>query len=103
MPETDLLVNTTPVGMSGTEETGAFPFLRGLKEGAPAMDCVYAPPRTPFMEAAEAYGHPTANGLGMLIYQAVYACAFFFGETFDDETVTRLGHLLTETAPVSHP
>ena len=46
------------------------------------------------MAAAEALGHPTMNGLGMLIYQAIYAYGFFRGEDFDEKTVTELGGLL---------
>ena len=98
MEITDLLVNTTPVGMEGTGQTGSFPFLTALKPGAPAADCVYAPPVTPFMAAAEVLGHPTMNGLGMLIYQAIYAYAFFREETFDPGTVTALGALLKQAA-----
>ena len=96
MEATDLIVNTTPVGMTGTGETGQFPFLSALKQGAAAVDCVYAPPVTPFLAEAAALGHPTANGLGMLIYQAIFAYAFFRGETFNDQTVSRLGRLLGE-------
>ena len=92
LPHADLLINTTPLGMTGTGQAGAFDFVQALKPGAPAVDCVYSPPVTPFMEAA--MGHPTANGLGMLIYQAVYAYAFFHGETFSESEVTRLGALL---------
>ena len=95
--QTDLLINTTPVGMEGTGQTGSFPFLAALKPDAPAADCVYAPPVTPFMAAAEALGHPTMNGLGMLIYQAIYAYAFFREETFDGDRVTALGALLRRT------
>lgn len=96
MPETDILINTTPVGMEGVAGTGQYGFLRSLKPGAAAVDCIYAPPVTPFLAAAKALGHPTANGLGMLIYQAVYAYAFFRELEFSEETVTRLGKLLRE-------
>ena len=100
--DTDILINTTPVGMEGTGETGAFPFLLALKPGALAMDCIYAPAMTPFMEAAKALGHPVANGIGMLVYQAVYAYAFFRELEFDSETVARLGKLLLEASGVEH-
>ena len=98
--DTDILINTTPVGMEGTGETGAFPFLPALKPGALAMDCIYAPAMTPFMEAAKALGHPVANGIGMLVYQAVYAYAFFRDLDFDGETVSRLGGLLLDASGV---
>ena len=94
MPDTDILVNTTPVGMEGTGETGGFPFMDALQPGAPAVDCIYAPARTPFMEAALSFGHPVANGIGMLVYQAICAYGFFRDIEFDEEAVSRLGKLL---------
>ena len=100
LPDTDILINTTPVGMEGTGKTGSFPFLRTLKPGALAMDCIYAPAMTLFMSEAKALGHPTANGIGMLVYQAVYAYAFFRDLSLDPETVSRLGLLLLETSGV---
>lgn len=96
LPETDILINTTPMGMEGVDGAAEFPFLPALKPGAAAMDCIYAPPVTPFLAAAKGLGHPTANGLGMLIYQAVYAYAFFRELTFPPETVTDLGTKLRE-------
>lgn len=97
LPETDILINTTPVGMEGVAGEGQYSFLNGLKRGAAALDCIYAPAVTPFMAAAKALGHPVANGIGMLVYQAVYAYAFFRELDFSEETVTRLGALLLET------
>ena len=101
LPETDLLVNTTPVGMAGTGTDGAFPDLQALKPGALAVDCIYAPAMTPFLAAARAQGHPVANGIGMLVYQAIYAYAFFCGEVFDEDTVSRLGTLLLDATGIS--
>ena len=96
LPETDILINTTPMGMEGVTGAAEFPFLSALKPGAAAMDCIYAPAVTPFLAAATALGHPTANGLGMLIYQAVYAYGFFRELTFSPEAVTDLGARLRE-------
>lgn len=98
LPDTDILINTTPLGMEGIAGRGQYPYLEALKPGAAAVDCIYAPPVTPFMEAAQALGHPVANGLGMLIYQAVYAYGFFKDITMDEETVTKLGNLLRQAA-----
>ena len=100
--DTDILINTTPVGMEGAGQTGGFPFLRALKSGAPAVDCIYAPAVTPFMAAARELGHPVANGIGMLVYQAIYAYGFFRELEFDGETVARLGKLLLKASGVEH-
>jgi shikimate dehydrogenase len=99
LPDTDLLINTTPVGMEGVSGQGAYD-LAALRPGAPAMDCIYAPAMTPFMAAAKALGHPVANGIGMLVYQAIYAYAFFRELDFSEETVSRLGALLLEASGV---
>ena len=96
LAEADLLVNTTPVGMEGVAGDTSFPFLYALKPGAAAMDCIYSPPETPFLQAAGALGHPTANGLGMLIYQAIYAYGFFCGEVIPEAEILRLGRLLRD-------
>lgn len=93
---TDILINTTPLGMEGVAGEGQYGFLSALKSGAAAVDCIYAPAVTPFMAAARALGHPTQNGIGMLIYQAVYAYEFFRELHFSPQTVERLGALLLE-------
>ena len=102
LPDTDILINTTPVGMEGVSGGLQYGFLAALKPGAPALDCIYAPARTPFMEAAAALGHPVANGIGMLVYQAIYAYEFFRELDFGQDTVARLGRLLLEKSGV-HP
>jgi shikimate dehydrogenase len=86
-----------PLGMGAL--AGAYD-LAALRPGAPAMDCIYAPAMTPFMAAAKALGHPVANGIGMLVYQAIYAYAFFRELDFSEETVSRLGALLLEASGV---
>lgn len=100
LPDTEILINTTPVGMEGVTGPGQYAFLQALKPGAAAVDCIYAPAMTPFMAAAKALGHPVVNGIGMLVYQAVYAYAFFKGITMDDATVSRLGRLLLAASGV---
>lgn len=93
LPKTDILINCTPAGMAGVSG-GGVPDLSGLQEGALCMDCIYAPANTPFMEAAKALGHEAGNGIGMLIYQAIYAMSFFLDRPFDEDTVTALGKKL---------
>ena len=97
LPETDILINTTPIGMEGVAGEGQYAYLSALKSGAAAVDCIYAPAVTPFLAAAQALGHPVQNGIGMLIYQAVYAYEFFRELHLSDETVEKLGTLLLET------
>jgi shikimate dehydrogenase len=72
-----LLVNTTSLGMHGQ------PPLRidiaRLPADAVVADIVYVPLETELLAAARKRGLRTADGLGMLLYQAVRAFSLFFG------------------------
>ena len=72
-----LLVNTTSLGMKGQ------PPLRidvgRLPAQAVVADLVYVPLVTPLLAAARARGLKTADGLGMLLHQAVRGFALWFG------------------------
>ena len=69
--DSDILVNTTSVGM-GTEGVGEVPVDPGLlHDGLTVADIVYHPRRTALLGAAAAAGARTVEGLGMLVYQAV--------------------------------
>jgi shikimate dehydrogenase len=77
LAETDLLVNSTSLGM-----TGQPPLDLGLLNLPPAAlvsDIIYAPLETPLIEAARSRGNPVAPGLGMLLYQAVRGFELWFG------------------------
>lgn len=99
LPQTDILVSTLPVGMAGVGGCG-IPSLTGLKAGALCMDCIYAPQLTPFMEEARRTGHRACNGIGMLVYQAIYALEFFLDKSFGDAQISRLGKTLLEVSGV---
>ena len=67
----DLIVNATPTGMAGSTDPGPRaldPELLG--PGQLAVDLVYHPAVTPWLEAARARGAEVLNGLGMLVHQA---------------------------------
>ena len=74
-----LVVNTTTLGMQG-QPTLAIDIGR-LPAGAVVADLVYAPVRTPLLAAAQARGLRIADGLGMLLHQAVRGFALWFGKT----------------------
>lgn len=99
LPQTDILVSTLPIGMEGVDG-GNIPDLSSLKPDALCMDCIYAPALTPFMKEAQRTGHKAANGIGMLVYQAVYALGFFLNRDFDAHTVTHLGEILLKASGV---
>ncbi len=74
----DVVVNATPLGMSGESLPGAF---LGLSPGQVAHDLVYLPRDTPFLRAAAARGADTLGGIGMLVGQAAASLEQWTGRT----------------------
>jgi shikimate dehydrogenase len=72
-----LLVNTTTLGMTGQPDLTID--LAPLPSHAIVADVVYVPVSTPLLAAAKARGLRTADGLGMLLHQAVRGFALWFG------------------------
>jgi shikimate dehydrogenase len=72
-----MLVNTTTLGMKGNPSPELD--LGALPDDAVVMDLVYVPLATPLLAAAKARGLRTANGLGMLLHQAVPGFERWFG------------------------
>ena len=73
----DLLVNATSLGMTGQPPLPID--FSHVPPGAIIYDIVYAPLETPLLAEARARGHPTVDGLAMLIGQARIAFRAFFG------------------------
>jgi len=74
---TGLLVNTTSLGMTGQPPLAID--LDPLPRHAVVADLVYAPLETPLLADARARGLAVADGLGMLLYQAVRGFQMWFG------------------------
>lgn len=80
----DLVVNATPVGMY--PKTGYSPLTKEQLSGAGfVMDIIYNPAKTMLLEYADELGIPYANGLFMLVAQAVAAQEIWQGKPIDDE------------------
>lgn len=77
LPHAGLLVNTTSLGMNGQPPLHVDVEL--LPAQAVVADLVYVPLQTPLLAAAQARGLRTADGLGMLLYQAVRGFELWFG------------------------
>ena len=77
LPRAGLLVNTTSLGMHGQPslelDTGRLP------PHAVVADLVYVPLETPLLASARAHRLKTADGLGMLLHQAVRGFELWFG------------------------
>jgi shikimate dehydrogenase len=78
LPRAGLLVNTTSLGMHGQPalelDVGLLP------SHAVVADLVYVPLQTPLLAATRARGLKTADGLGMLLHQAVRGFELWFGQ-----------------------
>jgi shikimate dehydrogenase len=72
-----LLVNTTSLGMTGQPPLAID--IEPLPRHAVVADLVYVPLETPLLKAARARGLATADGLGMLLHQAVRGFQVWFG------------------------
>ena len=78
LPHASLLVNTTSLGMKGQPALALD--LSPLSPRAVVADLVYVPLETPLLAAARARGLRTADGLGMLLHQAVGGFELWFGQ-----------------------
>ena len=98
----DLVVNATPLGMKNTAgQFESFAFLDSLSDHAPVCDLIYEPEETEFLRYAREHGHKTMNGLGMLIYQAIFALELFTDTKIEIETV--LPHIESALKKEMHP
>jgi shikimate dehydrogenase len=77
LPRAGLLVNTTSLGMKGQPLLDVNVSM--LDASATVADLVYAPLETPLLASARARGLKTADGLGMLLHQAVRGFELWFG------------------------
>jgi len=78
LPSARLLVNTTSLGMHGQPALDLD--VTRLPQEAVVADLVYVPLVTPLLAAAQARGLKTADGLGMLLHQAVRGFELWFGQ-----------------------
>ncbi len=81
LPEADLLINTTPIGM---EQAGTDPQsplseaeVRQLPTGAIVYDLIYVPNPTPLLQWAAEAGYHSIDGLEMLIQQGAAALSIW--------------------------
>jgi shikimate dehydrogenase len=78
LPRAGLLVNTTSLGMHGQAALDID--ISRLPKNAVVADLVYVPLETALLKAAKAGGLRTADGLGMLLHQAVRGFELWFGQ-----------------------
>lgn len=76
----ELVVNTTPLGMYPAIEERPPLDLRVLKAGAVVSDIIYNPITTRFLQEARQLGFKTVGGLGMFVHQGVRSWEMFTGQ-----------------------
>ena len=87
--DTEIIVNTTPVGMypfTGQKpaDISRFPGLSGV------LDVIYNPDKTALILDAEARGIPASGGLYMLVAQAREAAELFTGKDIPESETDRI-------------
>lgn len=85
----DLLINTTPVGMYPNVDDCVVKE-DVIKKFKYAVDLIYNPTETKFLKMARENGLIVENGLRMLVYQAIYAQELWFGTEIGDDIAERV-------------
>lgn len=87
--DTEIVINTTPVGMY--PETSASPVdITLFKKCEAVVDVIYNPSVTKLLFDAKNCGMKTANGLYMLSAQGIKAGEFFTGRTIDNSIIDKV-------------
>jgi len=92
----DIVINATPLGMSGFHaDWENCDFLQNAKSAALVADLNYNPRVTKLLAAANKLNLKTLNGLRMLIYQALLSDEIYLSRAFrTDEIVKGLSEIL---------
>ncbi len=77
LSDTDILVNTTSVGLK-PEDPFLFDYSK-IPEKLTVIDIIYNPPETPLLKVAKEKGCKTLNGIGMLLHQGARAFKIWTG------------------------
>ncbi|MFO0908497.1 MAG: shikimate dehydrogenase [Isosphaeraceae bacterium] len=86
---TDLLVNATSIGLYPDIEARVPVRLDGLARDALICDVIPNPPQTHLIRDANARGHRTLDGLGMLVNQGVIGIELWTGQSPDPAIMRR--------------
>lgn len=81
--DADVIINSTPLGMSGSLEDGSPMDASMLKSSTIVYDLVYNPLQTKLLREAEAAGARTIQGLEMFVHQGLEQFRLWTGEQLD--------------------
>ena len=94
--EFDIVINTTSAGMEPQENVMPIDNIEEINdlsfinENTAAVDMIYNPDKTLFLQEAEKRGAKILNGLGMLIYQGIIAYELFTDTKLPDDMCERI-------------
>ena len=86
---TDIVINTTPLGMFPHVDDMPPVDLKLLPEGALIYDIIYTPVETKLLRTAKELGFPTLGGLSMLLLQGKESFRLYTGQEPDMKVMTR--------------
>ncbi|HKF46532.1 MAG TPA: shikimate dehydrogenase [Terracidiphilus sp.] len=84
----DVLINTTPCGMPGSDQ--ALPIAEDQLNAGLVFDMVYNPLETPLLKIAKARGIPVINGLEMFVQQGARQFEIWTGKKAPEEEMMRV-------------
>lgn len=79
LPETDVVVNATSIGLFPNVDEKPDIDYTTITAAMTICDVIPNPPYTPFLQAADACGAKTLDGLGMLVYQGAIGFTMWTG------------------------
>lgn len=92
--DTDIIINTTPVGMFPELMTESPIILDCFSHLKGVVDVVYNPLRTELVLTAQEKNIPSAGGLYMLVMQAIYSAELFMDKSIDKNIAYEIYHQL---------
>ncbi|WP_432699333.1 shikimate 5-dehydrogenase [Kluyvera cryocrescens] len=93
----DILVNVTPLGMAGGNESESLAFSEAMVERAGVVfDVVALPPETPVIKLAQRLGKKTISGAEVIALQAVEQFVMYTGVRPDAELVAEAAKFARE-------
>jgi shikimate dehydrogenase len=82
------IVQTTPVGSNSAANRSKNSYPGRFQKDQVAIDLIYSPLETPFLQLAVHAGARTHNGIAMLLHQAALSFTLWTGAAFPMETVS---------------
>ncbi|TNH01980.1 shikimate 5-dehydrogenase [Testudinibacter sp. TR-2022] len=84
----DIIVNVTPIGMTGGKEATELSFpLAMIEQATTAFDVVALPAETPLITTAQKLGKQTISGAEVIVLQAVEQFELYTGKRPDEELI----------------